>query len=103
PTPPPPAEAWTIPPAEEQDRCQSGNCHHVGVFGEKEHRELHAAIFGVPACNELLLRLREVKGQPVGLGDTAEEIHDESNGLKEDVPLWNEPEPCSLLALDDIG
>ena len=74
--------------AEEQQRGDAGDGDHVGVFGHEEHGELHGAVFGVVAGDELGLGFGEVEGRAVGFGIGGHQVDEEGDDLEaaEDVP-----------------
>ena len=74
------------PPAEKQRRRHRRDDDHVRVFGEEEQREAHAAVLGVEAAGQLLLRLGHVERRAVGLGQAADEEDHERDRLHERVP-----------------
>ena len=76
----------TQPAAEEQRRRHGRHDDHVGVFGEEEQREAHAAVFGVEPARELLFGFRKVEGRAVGLGEPADEQDHERDRLDERIP-----------------
>ena len=86
-----------VPAAEEERRHHRRHGEHVGVFGDEEERELHRAVLGVVAGDELRLRLRQVERQPVGLGEPR---HQEDEEREEE--RQREPE-AALLVADDLG
>ena len=74
--------------AEEEQRGDAGDGDHVGVLGHEEHGELHGAVLGVVAGDELGFGLGEVEGRAVGLGVGGHQVDEEGDELEaaEDVP-----------------
>ena len=66
--------------AQEERGGDGADDEHVRVLGEEKEGEPHARVFGVVARHELALRLGQVEGGPVGLGDAADEIDQKATG-----------------------
>ena len=62
----------------------------------KEHAELHARVLGVVAGHQFALGLRQVEGQPLGLGEAGDQEDDQARELRN-----AEPEPS--LGFDDVA
>ena len=77
-----------MPAAEEEQRGHAADGDHVGVFGHEEHGELHGAVLGVIAGDELAFGLGQIEGRAVGLGVGGHEVDEEGDELEaaEDVP-----------------
>ena len=75
-----------LPAAEEHRRGERRDGEHVDVLAEEEHREAHRAVLGVEATGQLTLALGEVERQPVGLADHRDDVDDEAEERREDVP-----------------
>ena len=74
--------------AEEEQRGDAAYGDHVGVLGHEEHGELHGAVLGVVAGDELGFGLGQVEGRAVGLGVGGHEVDEEGDELEaaEEVP-----------------
>ena len=74
--------------AEEEQRGDAAYGDHVGVLGHEEHGELHGAVLGVVAGDQLGFGLGQVEGRAVGLGVGGHEVDEEGDELEaaEDVP-----------------
>ncbi len=88
--------------AEEEERGDAAYSDHVGVLGHEEHGELHGAVLGVIAGDELGLGFREVERRAVGLGVGGHEVDEEGDELEaaEDIPA---PHAVGGLAVDDVA
>ena len=100
------------PAAEEKGDDQAGPDDHRRVFAHEEERELHRAVFGVVAADQLGLALREVEGQAVGLGEDRGGEDDEGDAaagsrarcatrLSPSPQSGSRSQPFSLCSLDD--
>ena len=75
-----------VPAAEEQDDRQVAHRDDMQILAQEEHAELHGRILGVKAADQLLLGFGQVKGQPVGLGEGADQEEQEPDRLHEHAP-----------------
>src|SRR5271166_1802310 len=90
------------PSTQKQQRGHATHIDHVAVFSHKEHGELHRAVFGVIAGDELAFRLWQIERRAVGLGEGRDQIDEESNELAptKDVPGRN---AVGGLLVDDVA
>src|SRR5437867_6131442 len=58
-------DAGKMPATKEKGNDNGGAGNHGSVFAEEKEGELHRAIFGVIASDQLRFRFRQVEGQPV--------------------------------------
>ena len=72
-----------LPAAQEQERRDAGDGHHVGVFGHEERGELHAAVFGVESGDQLVFSLGQIERHAVGFGERGDQKNDETDDLRE--------------------
>ena len=70
-----------MPAAEEKNRQQAAQDNHVDVLPEKIEGKPHAAVFGMIAGHQFVLRLGQVKRQPFRFGQGADQKNDERNRL----------------------
>ena len=63
----------------------------MDVFAEEEHAELHPRILGMKPADQLLLGLRQVERQAVGLGEGADEEDQEADRLRRRSPRRGDP------------
>ena len=82
--------------AQKERRRHRRDDDHVGVLGEEEQREAHAAVLGMEPAGQLLLRLGQIEGRAVGLGQPADDDQRKRQRLHED-----EPGMGMALRLDD--
>ena len=90
------------PAAKKQNRTQTGNRDHAGVFGDEEHGELHARVFRVEARNEFGLSLRQVERHAICFRDGRGEETEKADDLREDIPAHQALAGLRLL-LDDAA
>ena len=84
------------PAAEEDGRHDARHHDHVQVLGEVVGGEAPAAVLGVVAAHELGVRLREVEGRAVCLGEARDEEDQKARQLRHHVPH-------ARLGMDDAG
>ena len=63
----------------------------------------HAAVFGVIAGDEFLLRFRKIKRRAVGLGHACGHEDEEADRLEKEEPAREEAEPAARLRIDDVA
>ena len=95
-----------MPAAQEQERRHAGDRHHVGVLGHEERRELHAGVFHVKPCDQLILGFRKVEWNSIGFGESGDQEQNETEDLRErhlkDGPPRNESEVEARLTVGDF-
>ncbi len=72
------------PASQEEDGHERAEDHDVHVLAQEEESEAHAAVLGVVARDQLVLRLGQVEGDALGLGHGAHEEEDEGHGLNQE-------------------
>src|SRR6185369_1765055 len=91
-----------VPAAKEQRGGQHRNREHVDVFSEEEERKLHRAVFRVKTGNKLCLGFREIEGNAIRFCNRGDQVDDETERLKEDVPMRTVPAGLVLNDLSEI-
>src|SRR5579859_1940960 len=66
-----------VPSAEEEQRSNTADGDHVGIFGHEEHGELHGAVLSVVAAGEFGFRFRKIEGSAVGFSIRGGEVDEE--------------------------
>ena len=74
------------PSAEEERHDQCRDKRDAEIFADKEHAELHPGVFGMKTRHQFALRLGQVKGQAVGLGDPGDQEDDKAEELGDAEP-----------------
>ena len=67
-----------LPSAQEQQRADAGDRHHVGVFGHEERGELHAAVFGVESGDQFVFGFGQIERHAIGFGERGDQEDAES-------------------------
>src|SRR6266481_5640311 len=102
---------WREPSAEKQNRAEAGDGDHAGVFGDEEHGELEAGVFGVKAGDQFGFGLGEIEGDAIGFRyggyEEAEEPEDLRKWSAKNVPAKNAAESEKAVAIgliiDDVA
>ena len=92
-----------MPSAKKQQRGQTGDGDHVGVFRHEEHGKLHGAVLGVVSRDQFSFRFRQIERNAVGFGIGSHQVYEEADNLSlKNIPARNHVKPASGLRVDDV-